>query len=393
MAWMRRWSGCVAVLALVLVGGCGDDEGPAATKVMLDEHRYLGAPLTAENLTVWPVYTDQPLDLGEFLTLQEAQEKGVAAVRELGPANQAQEGPAQRGAVRQEQGEGQPQNELQQSDAGGDAAQVGTLVIENEGDVPILVCAGTVVKGGKQDRQIGQDFVIQAKATVPVDAFCVEQGRWAAQEINLVPSNFTPPRSENTFYAATTNASKGVRTSGQYEKNQGKVWDEVAKNLDACSVENETQTLQAALEQVDPELAKRRETIEKAVAEHFTKLAANETKPVGFAYAINGKPVTVRAFAHERLLKGQLPAFLKAMGMEAEMAREEKAAKAHAKDVVALVAAINKSREEVKKTRAANQNGYREAQEGFSAWCYIRVPSKSPAKQSWAVVSADWTAR
>ena len=41
-----------------------------------------------------------------------------------------------------------------------------TLVIENKGDVPIYVLAGTVVKGGKQDRQIGQDFIIEGKKTV-----------------------------------------------------------------------------------------------------------------------------------------------------------------------------------------------------------------------------------
>ena len=33
-------------------------------------------------------------------------------------------------------------------------------------------------RGGKQDRQIAQDFVIGAKETVDVQAFCVEHGRW-----------------------------------------------------------------------------------------------------------------------------------------------------------------------------------------------------------------------
>src|SRR5439155_384601 len=60
------------------------------------------------------------------------------------------------------------------------AARVNPLVIENPGKLPLLVLAGTVVRGGKQDRQIGADFVIEAGKTVPVDAFCVEHGRWDA---------------------------------------------------------------------------------------------------------------------------------------------------------------------------------------------------------------------
>ena len=38
------------------------------TGPLLDAHRWLGEPVEIGNLTVWPVHTDAPLDVGEFLT-------------------------------------------------------------------------------------------------------------------------------------------------------------------------------------------------------------------------------------------------------------------------------------------------------------------------------------
>ena len=67
---------------------------------------------------MFPVLAKSQPDLGKFTTLPSALEKEQAEVREVG-----------------------------EEDRGG--ATVGTLVIENKGNVPIYVLAGTVVKGGK----------------------------------------------------------------------------------------------------------------------------------------------------------------------------------------------------------------------------------------------------
>jgi hypothetical protein len=42
---------------------------------------------------------------------------------------------------------------------------------------------------------------------------------------------------------------------------------------------------------------------------------------VGFAYAIDGKPVSVRTFAHPRLLKQHFEGFVKAFCLEADLAQ------------------------------------------------------------------------
>ncbi|MHC5011726.1 MAG: ARPP-1 family domain-containing protein, partial [Planctomycetota bacterium] len=94
MTWTRGGTQRALFFALLLgtvaLAACGSDTvTPTSTPVAvsgtpLDEHRTLGEPLTVENLTVWPIYTDAPRDMGEYLTLHEAQEQGLAEVRETG---------------------------------------------------------------------------------------------------------------------------------------------------------------------------------------------------------------------------------------------------------------------------------------------------------------------
>ncbi len=400
-----RFFACGALLvSTAFLFGCGED-GTAVAGVSLDAHRTLGEPVTAGNLTVWPVYTDEPLDIGEFLTLSEAQARKVAVIREVGGA------PTNAQTINITPSNDAGSNDADSSDAGsndvgngaqarqgqvvaeGDGAVVNTLVIENTGGLPILVCAGTIVDGGKQDRQIGQDFVIEANTKVDVDAFCVEHGRWAGQEINPEGAIVL----EFASFGAV--APKSVRMSGQYNKSQQEVWAKVAENLDACDVSVQTGSLLANVEKADKKVLKQRADLEARIAAHFEKLAGSKSAPVGFAYAINGKPVTVRAFAHSRILKGQLPAFLKAMAIEADVAKEE-AAKgfepATAQAVVALVAEINAATEKLVETGAANDNGYREGKLGFNARCYWHA---TPAGGGGAghtqrvTVSEDWTSK
>src|SRR5262249_18323600 len=129
---------------------------PAATPLALDAHRTLTAPVVAGNLTVWPVVTDAPADMGEFVTLEEAQARGVATVREVGAEGGASD-PSAPAASAAGARDGDEEDDFADVESGDD---VNALVVENKGDAPILVCAGTLLQGGNQDRQVGDDVVI-----------------------------------------------------------------------------------------------------------------------------------------------------------------------------------------------------------------------------------------
>jgi len=60
-------------------------------------------------------------------------------------------------------------------------ASVNQLVLINRSKRPLLLLAGELVSGGKQDRVIGKDRIVPVGAPpLPLDVFCVEHGRWTA---------------------------------------------------------------------------------------------------------------------------------------------------------------------------------------------------------------------
>src|SRR4029077_20934246 len=60
-------------------------------------------------------------------------------------------------------------------------AEVNRLGLGNNSKRPLLLLAGEIVTGGKQDRVIGKDRIVPPESD-PVDlsVFCVEPGRWVA---------------------------------------------------------------------------------------------------------------------------------------------------------------------------------------------------------------------
>lgn len=158
--------------------------GPAYAPAAADD-RLFGSPTVLGNLVVYPVTSKAQVDVGPLVSLDDALAKGQAEVRE--------------------------------NNGGGTVNQ---LVIENKGTVPVFVIAGTVVKGGNQDRQIGQDFIIEPKKETPVDAFCVEHGRWNGQR----NGQYTSGRFDSSGVVATSK----VRAAGQYKKSQSELWSNVS---------------------------------------------------------------------------------------------------------------------------------------------------------------------
>jgi hypothetical protein len=402
-------------LILALAAGCSSDDtapGDARRQVaQLDAHLSLGEAVTVGNLKVWPVFTDEPLELGEFLTLQEALEKKVAEVREVASQSgqtiqvieieEDNSAPAQESDNSAQTESGQQELDSPFNGPSTNAAigggSVNTLEIENKGDLPILICAGTVVTGGNQDRQIGQDIVVKAKSTVPVDVFCVEQGRWSNERLGK--------KTDGQFKAASTNAMIGVRSKGQYEVAQDGVWEEVAKvkqtvveKMKIRGQMSETQlasvvtnsSLAIALSANDSLTGKEIDAVCSKIRAHFGGFG-KKNAPVGFAYAINGKPVNVRAFANSAVFDRQLDPFLHTMATESLLAPKVEHDAAEASAVVALVREIENAEEVRRETAALNWNGVRRNLRGYAANCY--VPSLGAASGKKLAVTRDWTAR
>ena len=92
-------------------------------------------------------------------------------------------------------------------------ASVNQLVLINRSSRPLLLLAGELVSGGKQDRVIGKDRIVPAGGPpLPLDVFCVEHGRWTGSA---------------QFAAANTIVHPSVRESAAVDQIQTKVWESV----------------------------------------------------------------------------------------------------------------------------------------------------------------------
>ena len=64
------------------------------------------------------------------------------------------------------------------------------MVLVNNSKRPLILLAGEIVTGGKQDRVIGKDRIIPAESD-PIDlgVFCVEPGRWTGSSAKFDAKN------------------------------------------------------------------------------------------------------------------------------------------------------------------------------------------------------------
>lgn len=154
----------------------------------------LEGPILHDNLAVY-IVRGRGSDDRDFITLAEGLAAGTVIVTEQG---------AQQGR---------------------DQASVNWLVIENRSDMWVFIQAGDVVKGGKQDRTIGIDLTLAPRTgPQPIQAFCVEHGRWTPRAGGGAGRQGLAFQ-ENLACLSSNALKKAV----QGEKNQGKVWEEVAK--------------------------------------------------------------------------------------------------------------------------------------------------------------------
>jgi hypothetical protein len=306
-------------------------------------------------VAVFPIYAQTQESLGDFTTLEAALENGTAEVHEIGAEGSAPASvPASASGNRARRG--------QAVRSRSDSAEVNRLVIDNKGDKQILGLAGTIVKGGKQDRQIGQDVVIGPHENVEVEAFCVEPHRWTASRNGQATGG--------RFSATKTLAHSKVRAAGQYKKSQGEVWSEVGKVNEAHGKEASTGTLMATLD--DRELVQKRQDLGRKVVDYLDRVPV-EPNVVGMAYAIEGKVRAVRWFFDRKLYHQYRETLIQtavADGIEAEAlatqaGRPPSDAACAPGAVASFVNQVDSSAKQVTETAADNTNA---VQQSDSAW-------------------------
>src|SRR5271165_7610105 len=154
-------------------------------------------PITKGNLSLFPIVGGAEANTARLLTLDEGLRSGAVVVTEAGSLQ---------GLIR-------PGTIFPQTSA----AEVNRLVLINNSDRPLLLLAGEVLTGGKQDRVIGVDRIVPPKSE-PIDlsVFCVEPGRWVASS-----DHFAALKSQM--------AQPSVRMPAMAQRDQQAVWSHVGE--------------------------------------------------------------------------------------------------------------------------------------------------------------------
>jgi hypothetical protein len=285
-------------------------------------------PIRHGNLTVFPVVAAKSYPTGEFLTLDEGLRSGDVVVTEAGNVQGLiRRGPAP--AVR---------NNLVQTNG----AQVNRLVLVNNSKRPLLLLAGEIVSGGKQDRVIGKDRIVPAESD-PVDlsVFCVEPGRWVATSQNFGASEAMYGRNGRSVGGPVAGAAPpmammvqpSVRGKAMGDKNQAEVWDEVKKQREAVTVAvagsapveagEISRTTSYAQVNENVEVRKQVDAVAKPIEQNYQSLIRqlHDRNAVGVVVAVNGRIIWADVFASTDLLEKYWPKLVRSYASEAVVTR------------------------------------------------------------------------
>tara|TARA_Y100000588_G_scaffold69048_1_gene70530 strand:- start:5268 stop:6458 length:1191 start_codon:yes stop_codon:yes gene_type:complete len=247
-AWLILW--------LALTGFVRAEKGHH-----VEGDRTIHTPVTHDNLSVFII--SGPDTLGkdvDYVTLAEGMEKKWVVVHETGNVNQ--------------------------------------LAVENvTKNRTVVILSGAVVKGGKQDRVLSQDLVLQPESgKVPIASFCVEESRWANRG----------KESLYTFSANSTQVSgKGLRKAVKGGLSQGQVWKQVASEQMKISA-NVNANVQLNASPSSYQLAVENKELKKEIEAYKQELSSIIEKypdAVGYAVTINGEFSTADVYASRKLFR------------------------------------------------------------------------------------------
>ncbi|MBK8144994.1 MAG: hypothetical protein IPK62_08350 [Bacteroidetes bacterium] len=181
----------------------------------------------------------------------------------------------------------------EKSISAGRGDDVNTLFVENTSTDTIFLLAGSVVKGGKQDRTLANDVVLLPKSgQVDLDVFCVEQGRWDEKSENIVADK---PMEEKKFKKTMALVKPSVRKMATVEMEQTKVWEKVAEANDKANNITGTSAYTAFDENEGYK------NIEKEYADFFKSKFPNNERILGVVAVSGSKVIGCEIFATRQL--------------------------------------------------------------------------------------------
>jgi len=220
---------------------------------------------------------------------------------------------------------------------------VNSLAIENVSQEEVFVQSGDIVKGGKQDRVLSLDLIVPPKSgRLPIDSFCVEQGRWSKRGEETSTAFSSSDKMLNT---------KDLKIAAKSKKSQREVWNNVAQyqmkisegvllqNSPAPPVPPANRAAGGPIERTvrsasiagtgSLQLTLENKELQETLSDYVKNLAPiieGKNDVIGYAFTINGQVNSGDIYSSHGLFKKLWPKLLESSASEAlsEFEKEKK---------------------------------------------------------------------
>lgn len=238
----------------------------------------LGEVQSFGNLQITPLLATTP-GKADYLTLAEAQERGLAVVTEVS-----------------------------------ESGSVPTLRLTNNADQAVFLLDGEELVGAKQNRILNLSLLVPAKTILEIPVSCVEQGRWSYRTAAFASS-------ERTFFSKgrarkAQRVSESLRDWGDRNADQGEIWADIRMKMYDMAVHSGTAAIADAYEH-----------FAGSVDEYVAAFKTSESQ-VGACFVINGRICGMELFDASDTCSKLMPTLIRSYALDAIEERQEKAATA-----------------------------------------------------------------
>lgn len=178
-----------------------------------------------------------------------------------------------------------------------ETGKIDELEIQNRSpDRDLLILAGEVVRGGRQDRSLGVDFVVPANGPrLRIPAFCVEAHRWGARL----------GEDSAGFSSSASMLAKELMQGVRREKSQFAVWRSVERVHSRLSSALEVDVAAPASRSSYQLMMEHRTLLERQAAfrQQCAELVDSHPTTIGFVFTVDGVPSSADLFASFHLAR------------------------------------------------------------------------------------------
>lgn len=235
----------------------------------------VGKPQSFENMAVFPLLTS--LNGGpDYITLKEALDKGAFVITEVS-----------------------------------EGGSVPELMVQNKGEVAVLLLDGEELAGAKQNRILNTAILVSPKTSLKVPVSCTEHGRWSYASREFSDAGHIMAMHMRRTNMANVHAS--LACDHKFRSNQGQVWEDVAEMAVNMKAPSATGAMKDVYQAKNKELAD--------YLKNFRSISGQK----GALVFIDGKPAGMDFVSRDQSFEMLFPKIVKSFAMEALLAAEREA--------------------------------------------------------------------